>query len=174
MSQSTAARRPLVLGLALVFVLAAGCDKKGGGSGSGDEPASQAKVTCKTVRIETNGFAKKLESRKTRAARESSDAAFIADLIEQAAIFKEAGAELTKTGEVSPDPELKKIVVELGTIHTELGENATTLADAAKAGNKAKEDEIATKGEAISKRQGDQLDKFEKYCDAHGAAPGAK
>jgi hypothetical protein len=173
MSQPIAALRSYTLGLALFVALAAGCDKKSGAA-DGAAPASSAKITCMTVRIETNGWAKKLADRKTRAARESSDAGFIADLVEQARLFKEAGAELTKTGEVSPDPELKKIVIDLGAVHTELGQNATALAEAAKAGDKAKEQELAKKGDAISKRQGEALDKFENYCDSHGAPPGAK
>lgn len=160
--------------LALALVLVAACDKKGGGSSSGDAPEGGAKITCKTVRIITNGQARNLENRKTRAARGSSDAAYVADLVEQARILKETGDELTKTGEVSPDPELKKIVIDLGAVHTELATNSSALADAAKAGDKAKEDDIAKKGDAISKRQGEALDKFEGYCETHGAPVGGK
>lgn len=170
MSNSLAPRRMRTLGLALVFAVAVGCDKKGGdASSSGDAPEGAAKITCKTVRIITNGQAKNLANRKTRDARGSSDAAYVADQLEQARILKETGDELQRTGEVSPDPELKKIVIELAGVHTEMAENSTAIAGAAKAGDKAKEEEIGKKGDAIGPRQVAALDKFEDYCASHGA-----
>lgn len=142
---------------------------------SEEEVKLHIKTRCMMVRLDTNAAAKKLDARPTRAARGSSDAAFAADLAEQAKITGETAASLK--GLAGPDEkneELRKVIGELAAVHEETGTSLTQMADAVKAGDKAKEKEADAKVQAALAKQDPALNKFEDYCAANGAPAKSK
>jgi hypothetical protein len=144
------------------------CGDKSGGAGDADAKGDDKAIAtwCKVVRIQTNGHASKLEKRSTREKRGDSDAAFMADLAEQAKISKELADELKMKIEI---PELKKLVDDIAAHHDATHVSLNQMVEAVKAGDKAKENELAAASKASAAKQDEVIDKFEAYCAAHGA-----
>ncbi len=146
------------IGLALLGFVA--CDEK---ADAKSETSPDAKPACASIRIRTNAFAKKMAERPTRAARESSDEAYIADLLAQAEISGKVADELTTP---TKDEELKKVVADLSAHHRSVQAHLKALAEAVKKGDKALEEKLVKKDISTSEQKA--LDAFEAYCTKHG------